>query len=275
LPDDLAPATIRRLASDLKASLNRAIRGREDALPAGLPIVIRNGLASDEDFAPVAREAQILTDDEVRRVIAGARAIDAEGDWQGDLARMTIVLAATGARFSQLTRLSVADVQPGRILVPTSRKGRGIKQRQRIAVRVGRDVMDALRPAFDGRRSSEPLLQRWRWKQTKPTQWERDRRGPWSSASELTRPWALIRERAGLAADIVPYALRHSSIVRGLRAGLPVRLVASLHDTSSAMIERHYSAFIVDAMDELAERAVVPLTSQIEDATTFEDRHRG
>jgi len=27
------------------------------------------------------------------------------------------------------------------------------------------------------------------------------------------------------------------------------------------MIERHYAAFIVDAMDELAARAVVPLTT--------------
>ena len=64
-----------------------------------------------------------------------------------------------------------------------------------------------------------------------------------------------------MAAGTIPYSLRHSSIVRGLRAGLPVRLVAALHDTSSAMIERHYAAFIVDAMDELAARAVVPLTT--------------
>ena len=35
-------------------------------------------------------------------------------------------------------------------------------------------------------------------------------------------------------ADIVPYALRHSSIVRQLRAGLPVRCAAALHDTSAA-----------------------------------------
>jgi site-specific recombinase XerD len=71
-----------------------------------------------------------------------------------------------------------------------------------------------------------------------------------------------MRELAGLNPEIVPYALRHSSIVRGLRAGLPVRLVAALHDTSTPMIEKHYSAFIVDAMDELAAKAIVPLTSQ-------------
>ena len=76
----------------------------------------------------------------------------------------------------------------------------------------------------------------------------------------MTRPWAAIIKKAELPVDLVPYALRHSSIVRGLGAGLPVRLVAALHDTSSAMIERHYAAYIVDALDELAARAVVHLT---------------
>lgn len=43
--------------------------------------------------------------------------------------------------------------------------------------------------------------------------------------------------KAGLNEEIVPYALRHTSIVRGLRVGLPTRLVAALHDTSVGMIE--------------------------------------
>jgi hypothetical protein len=53
--------------------------------------------------------------------------------------------------------------------------------------------------------------------------------------------------------------LRHSSIVRALSAGVPVRLVAALHDTSVQMIEQHYSAYIVDATEEIARRAVTPL----------------
>jgi hypothetical protein len=47
-----------------------------------------------------------------------------------------------------------------------------------------------------------------------------------------------------------------------LRAGLLVRLVAVLHDTSSAMIEKHYAAGIIDAFDELAAGGVVPLVSK-------------
>jgi hypothetical protein len=41
--------------------------------------------------------------------------------------------------------------------------------------------------------------------------------------------------------------------------GLPIRLVAALHDTSVVMIERHYSRWIVDGLDDLVARAVVPL----------------
>ena len=51
----------------------------------------------------------------------------------------------------------------------------------------------------------------------------------------------------------------HSLIVRGLRTGLPVRLVAAVHDTSAAMVEKHYGAFIVDAMEDLLRRAVLAL----------------
>jgi hypothetical protein len=58
---------------------------------------------------------------------------------------------------------------------------------------------------------------------------------------------------------VIPYALRHSSIVRGIRQGLPIRLVAALHDTSIQMIEKHYARWIVDGLEELAARSVVPL----------------
>ena len=113
----------------------------------------------------------------------------------------------------------------------------------------------------NGRKGHETLLLRPRRQQIAPIKWEKYERAPWRSAAELTRPWAAIVAKAGLAPATVPYALRHSSIVRGLRAGLPVRLVAALHDTSSVMIETHYAAYIVDAMDELAARAIVQLTT--------------
>jgi hypothetical protein len=74
----------------------------------------------------------------------------------------------------------------------------------------------------------------------------------------MQRAWDCIRKRANLL-HIIPYALRYSSIVRGIRANLPIRLVAALHNTSVAMIERHYGRYIADGLDELAARSVVPL----------------
>ncbi len=57
------------------------------------------------------------------------------------------------------------------------------------------------------------------------------------------------------------YALRHSSIVRQILRGVPVRVVAINHDTSVAMIERNYSAFISDPTDGLTRAAVFDVTA--------------
>jgi hypothetical protein len=53
------------------------------------------------------------------------------------------------------------------------------------------------------------------------------------------------------------YALRHSSIVRMLLANIPIRLVASLHNTSVAMIEKHYSRYIVEHSDDISRKALL------------------
>ena len=47
-------------------------------------------------------------------------------------------------------------------------------------------------------------------------------------------------------AEVTMYCLRHSSIVRALLRNVPIRLVASLHNTSVAMIEKHYSKYITE-----------------------------
>ena len=52
---------------------------------------------------------------------------------------------------------------------------------------------------------------------------------------------------------------------RGMRqaeqlAGLPSRLVAANHDTSLAMLERTYSAFVSDFGDALSRRALLEIT---------------
>lgn len=252
------PGSRVRTMNDLKAALNLAHRSLRKRLPPDFAETIKWGLACDRTIPAVpvrARENQILPDDTVREIVASAAAYDEDGD----IGRMILVLAATGARFSQAQRITVGDVQldRSRIFVPASRKGQGRSDRH-YAVQVGSDVLDALRPVVTGRKSDEPLLLRWRMKQTKQLKWVRDYRGAWTSAAEMTRQWHEICRSLELD-GIVPYALRHSSIVRAIRSGLPIRLVAAMHDTSVSMIERYYARYIVDGLEEIAARAVIPL----------------
>jgi integrase len=206
------------------------------------------------DTVPIARDNQILSDDQVRTIIAEARKLGGNSDF----GRLVAVLAATGARFSQLCRMCVRDVQAdrGRLMVPMSRKGK--KAAGHIRIQVGEDVLSLLHSVTCGRAGDAPLFERWRHFQVGLGKWERRDRGPWTSSAEMTRPWNKLVADLKMP-GIIPYALRHSSIVRGIRVGLPIRLVAALHDTSVAMIERHYSRWITEGLDELAAKAIVPL----------------
>lgn len=247
-----------RLASDLKASLNRAHRLMRKRLPADFAETVRIGLkfeSGHDEPEPVARENQILADDQIRRILSSVIELDQDEDF----ARLVAILAATGTRFSQARRLQVRDVQVDRdrIMMPTSRKGRP-RAASYIPVPVGKDIIAMLRPAIDGRMPDDPLLVRWRRVQVGIAEWKRVSREPWRTPSEMLRPWHAACAHAELAGT-VPYALRHSSIVRAIRRGLPIRLVAALHDTSVVMIERHYGRWIADGLDDLAAKAVIPL----------------
>jgi hypothetical protein len=84
--------------------------------------------------------------------------------------------------------------------------------------------------------------------------------GPWKK-SDHSRPFARVARRAGLdPTKVTLYALRHSSIVRQLLAGVPIRVVAVNHDTSVVMIERTYSRYIGDHADALARAALLDTT---------------
>jgi integrase len=254
----LKRVTRQRLANDAKAAFNRFHRRMRKVLPPDFGEVIRFGLKlepSGEGGQPVARENQILTDEQVRAIIAAVKTADSDGD----LYRLVILLAATGARFSQVVRLQVQDVQidRSRIMMPCSRKGRERIDRY-TPVPVGPDILEELASAIKGRAPVDRLLVRWRYRQVGVGKWVRISRAPWQASSEMLRPWHRACEAAGLKGT-VPYALRHSSIVRAIRLGLPIRLVAALHDTSVVMIERHYGRWIADGLEELAARAVIPL----------------
>jgi integrase len=216
----------------------------------------------DDDEISVARDNQILTNVQVAALLRAAREIDDERGFEGDLYRIIVCLAATGARFAQARRMRVSDAQRKelRLMMPGSYKGRGGNGGS-VPVPVGEDVIEVLLPGILDRPKEAPLFERWSHEQKSGSiLWRKSKRGPWKTA-ELARPWHAIRERAGLP-EAIPYALRHSSIVRGLRNRLPIQRVAKLHNTSVKMIERHYAKYISTALEDLARAAVVPLVPQ-------------
>jgi integrase len=75
----------------------------------------------------------------------------------------------------------------------------------------------------------------------------------WNLASRL-QP---VVERLALAPNVTPYALRHSSISRQLKKGVPTRIVAAHHDTSVAMIEKNYSRHIIGDPSDALTRATL------------------
>jgi len=246
-PASLAPGSRNRMLGDLRAAFNAGAGRFRREIPGHIHAEIKAGTRNE----PVDSEArkQLLTEAQVGAIVGAAFEVDE------DFGYVVFIAAITGARHSQIVRLTVADIQVGknRIMVPSSRKGRKRKPHPPAAVPVHTDAITRLRPLVSGRAATERLLTRWMHKRVaNPPRWVKDVRRLWGVASEIRKPWAKAVALAGVPADTIMYALRHTSIVRGLIAGLPVRLVAALHDTSVAMIEKHYSAFITDMSDELA-----------------------
>jgi hypothetical protein len=66
----------------------------------------------------------------------------------------------------------------------------------------------------------------------------------------------VVASVSGLPDGTTLYALRHSSVTRALKRGVPTRIVAAAHDTSVAMIEQTYSAYILDHSDALTRAAM-------------------
>jgi hypothetical protein len=137
-----------------------------------------------------------------------------------------------------------SDRPDPRLMMPSSRKGRGLKKITHVPVPIPRSVAEKLKRENDGKIADAPLL-------TKPS-------GERWKQSDHTRLFHRAVLRAALdPSEVTLYALRHSSIVRDLLANVPVRIVATKHDTSIPMIERNYSKYIADHADTLSRRAML------------------
>lgn len=237
LLEDMLPASVNRVATSLRAALNLAADGIEGLNRAAWEIGLR--------AIPDASEARnvVITDAEVRRVVGEAAKESPE------FALFVEVAAVTGARPSQLGRAQLRDLKADSLDMPSSRKGRGKKKVTRRQVPIPAALADRLRAAAVGKALDAPLLTRpdgERWKK-----------------SDQTRPFRRTAERAKLDPKVVTiYALRHSSITRQLKANVPIRVIAALHDTSVAMIEKNYSVAIDKHVDEIVRPALLNFEPQ-------------
>jgi hypothetical protein len=235
----LAPAGINRVCTAMKAALNLAA-DRDGRITSRRPW--EQGLAT----LPDAEESRnvILSDAQIRKFVATA------GTQGSGFALFVEGLASTGARVSQLARVNVADMQDGRpdprMMMPSSRKGSGKKAVLRRPVPISADFAKRVRQTVEGRGGDAPLF-------VKPS-------GERWAKSDHCRLFRRVVKQTGVTTDdgavVTINALRHSSIVRQLIANVPVRVVAALHDTSVAMIERTYSRYILDHTDAMARAAM-------------------
>jgi integrase len=225
----LKPSSADRIGRALKAALALAARGDKRVTNAS---AWKNGLKKLPD-SEVARNV-ILKNETVMALVGGSY------DEDPDFGLLIDVLAETGARESQVFKLTPNDLQDDklvapRLMMPTSRKGTNRKIEHR-PLSITPRLAKALRKQAEGRAMHAPLFDKM-----------------WNLAT-LFRP---VVECLGLGPETTPYALRHSSIVRQLLKGVPTRVVAAHHDTSVAMIEKNYSRYILGDPTDALTRATL------------------
>jgi integrase len=237
----LAPSSVNRTRNCLRAALELSFPALSHRWKQGL------------ETLPDAVEANnIVIEDEAkaREWVAESYARDHQ------LGLLTHVIAETGARPSQATRLKVrdlitVDMAAPRLMMPKSGKGGtrhpGQRKVQRYAVSISRELAALLKAAAKGRPGHAPLLLQ-------------KTGAPWNEhdpAQNYRRDVRAVVARIGLDPDVYGmYAFRHSSITRMLLQGTPTEIVAKSHDTSEAMIRKHYAASILDHSDALTRRTL-------------------
>lgn len=171
-------------------------------------------------------------------ILAVVRECHVEGDEFGALIE---VLAATGTRESQALKLRPGDIRDDdpaapRLMIWCSNKGRDRDPEQR-SVPISAKLAAMLRARAIARGPTRPLFDRM-----------------WGMSARFR----VVLKRLGLDVTLSPYTLRHSSIIRQIRAGVPLRLISFSHDTSTQEIERTYGRYLSNASDDLTARRCSP-----------------
>ena len=138
-------------------------------------------------------------------------------------------------------------------MMPKSAKGggrnRSAKKPERYSVPITAQLAAKLRAAAKGRADHAPLLLQ-------------GDGSPWGDNPGAGYHRDVDKVVTAIGADPATRRCtrsRHSSIVRMLLQNVPIRLVASLHNTSVAMIERTYSKYITEHSDDVSRKALLQL----------------
>ena len=224
-------------AGQVRSWLNGLVRGDDDerrrrsmdsanrvlaVFKAALNLAFKDGLVTDDRAwrrvqafkgVGVARKV-ILSDEEVRRLLeacpAGLRELVAAG-------------AMTGCRLGELTDARVSDLDRAAATLNVAGKTGGRE------VHLAQPALRLLDELAAGKRPQDRLFL---------TAAE----GPWTEGLHK-RPFAAAVDKAGLDTRATFYSLRHASITRMLKAGVPTQAVAAHHGTSARIVEANYAKF--------------------------------
>jgi len=238
IKDGMLPATVNRVlkpahaAFNLSAKLDPRVAANREAWRTGLEMLPNTVTARDA----------VLTDKQVMAVVAAAYDVSAA------FGLYVQVHAEVGARSSQLARCTVGDLHRDKLMVPASHKGRGGGRGGHVGVPLTPSLAARLHKAAAGRSASAPLLIR-----ADGAAWQ-------PKIADHREAFARAAKAAKLPAGTTLYSLRHSSVGRALLRGTPIKVVADWHDTSTAIVERHYGRFLKHHYDDLVRAALLDTT---------------
>jgi integrase len=204
----------------LAASRDKRI-GNAGAWKAGL----KPAKAKGHNAPP--RDHFYLPDGTILAIVRECYAEDAE------LGALIEVLAGTGVRESQVLKLRPLDLRDEdaampRLMMWCSAKGRDRDPEQRV-LPISPKLARMLRTRAIARGPDRPLFDR-----------------IWN----LSLRFRVVLERLGLDLTLTPYVMRHSSVVRQIRANTALRIIAYNLDTSVVEIERTYGRYLDGASDD-------------------------
>jgi integrase len=231
--EGLKVSSANRTGKSLKAAL---------ALAAKRDKRITNSLAWKNGLRPLKvkggsippRDNYYLEDSTIHKIVRECYVENAE------LGAAIDTLATTGTRESQMLKvyprdLLDADMTQPRLMLWCSNKGRDRDPEQR-AVSITPRLAQMLRKRANVRGANRPLFDR---------------------ISNMSARFRVVLERLKLDPSLSPYTLRHSSIIRQIRAGTPLRMIAFAHDTSVGEIERTYARHLNSASDDLLRKGLL------------------